>query len=346
MTKDCSCIRFLSMTGGEERTVFFYKGKGVFFMNKGISNFQIGETFDHFLLIKKSIKGVASNGKPFLSMLLTDKSGEIDAKLWEATPEDEALFTQGELVKVAGEVGQFRNRPQLKIQSIRPVQTTDGVEVSDFVEKAPINKEVLMEKVTEVIFEMKNPNIQRVTRHFVKKYQDDLLTYPAAVRNHHDYVSGLAHHIVSMLNIAQQLKQLYPEINADLLYAGIILHDLGKIKELSNATSPAYTLEGKLIGHIPMMVEQIKSAADELQIEGEEITILQHMILSHHGKAEWGSPKPPLVREAELLHQIDMIDAQMNMLNRALNKVNPGDFTERIYALDQRAFYKPVFEES
>ncbi|GGF16078.1 3'-5' exoribonuclease YhaM [Halobacillus andaensis] len=315
-------------------------------MKKGISNYQIGETFDHFLLIKTASKGVASNGKPFLSLLLKDTTGEIDAKLWESTPEDEGLFTPGELVKVVGEVGQFRNRAQLKIQSIRPVQPTDGVQAADFVEKAPVNKEDLMEKVTEVIFEMKNPNIQRVTRHFVKHYQEDLLTYPAAVRNHHEYVSGLAHHIVSMLNIAQQLKDLYPDINADLLYAGIILHDLGKIKELSNASSPSYTLEGKLIGHIPIMVEEIRSTAKELQIDGEEITILQHMILSHHGKAEWGSPKPPLVREAELLHQIDRIDAQMNMVNRALKKVSPGEFTERIYALDQRAFYKPSFEES
>ncbi|MFG6149537.1 3'-5' exoribonuclease YhaM [Halobacillus sp. B23F22_1] len=315
-------------------------------MKKGIANYQIGETFDHFLLIKTANKGVASNGKPFLSLFLKDTTGEIDAKLWEATPEDEGLFTPGELVKVVGEVGQFRNRAQLKIQSIRPVQPTDGVQAADFVERAPVNKEDLMEKVTEVIFEMKNPNIQRVTRHFVKHYQEDLLTYPAAVRNHHEYVSGLAHHIVSMLNIAQQLKNLYPDINADLFYAGIILHDLGKIKELSNASSPSYTLEGKLVGHIPIMVEEIRSAANELQIDSEEITILQHMILSHHGKAEWGSPKPPLVREAELLHQIDMIDAQMNMLNRALKKVNPGDFTERIYALDQRSFYKPSFEDS
>ncbi|WP_163529627.1 3'-5' exoribonuclease YhaM [Halobacillus ihumii] len=314
-------------------------------MKKGIAQHKLGETFDYFLLIKAAAKGVASNNKPFLTLILADTSGEIDAKLWEATPEDEALFQQGELVKVQGDVGQFRNKPQLKIQSIRPVQPTDGVQATDFMAKAPVNKEDLMERLTEAIFEMKNPSIQRITRHFLKTYQDDLLSYPAAVRNHHEYVSGLAHHIVSMLNIAKQLTILYPDINQDLLYAGIILHDLGKLKELSGPTSPSYTLEGKLIGHIPMMVEEIRVAADELQIEGEEVTILQHMILSHHGKSEWGSPKPPLVREAELLHQIDMLDAGMNMLNRSLKKVGPGEFTEKIYAMDQRSFYKPTFEE-
>ncbi|WP_173917018.1 3'-5' exoribonuclease YhaM [Halobacillus sp. Marseille-Q1614] len=314
-------------------------------MKRGIAQYQVGEVFDYFLLIKTAAKSVASNGKPFLTLLLKDTTGEIDSKLWEATQEDEELFKQGELVKVHGEIGQFRNRPQLKIHSIRPVQSTDGVQVSDFIEKAPVQKEDLMERVTEAIFEMKNANLQRITRHFVKKYQEEFFTYPAAVRNHHNYVSGLAHHIFSMLNIAQQLKNMYPEINKDLLYAGIILHDLGKIKELSGSTSPSYTLEGKLIGHIPIMVEEIQTVAKELQIEGEEVTVLQHMVISHHGKAEWGSPKPPLIREAELLHQIDMIDAQMNTLNRALKKVGPGEFTERIYSLDQRTFYKPSFEE-
>ncbi|MGI8314527.1 3'-5' exoribonuclease YhaM [Halobacillus mangrovi] len=314
-------------------------------MKKGIAYYQIGETFDHFLLIKSATKGVASNGKPFLSFMLKDKTGEIDAKLWEASNEDEQVFQQGELVKVNGEVGQFRNKPQLKIHSIRPSQTTDGVFVSDFIEKAPVEKGDLMEHITEAIFEMKNANLQRITRQFVKQYQDDLLTYPAAVRNHHEYVSGLAHHIVSMLRLAKELVGLYPELNKDLLYAGIILHDLGKLRELSNAASPSYTVEGKLIGHIPLMVEEIRVMANELQIEGEEVTVLQHLILSHHGKAEWGSPKPPLVREAEVLHYIDMLDARLNMMNRALTKVNPGDFTEKMYSLEQRSFYKPLFEE-
>ena len=314
-------------------------------MKKGITHYQIGDTFDSFLLIKSASKGVASNGKPFLSFLLKDATGEIDAKLWEATPEDVDVFQQGELIKVAGDIGQFRNRPQLKIHSLRPVQQTDGVFVADFVEKAPVEKETLMERITEAIFEMENPNLQRMTRQLIKQNQEKLLTYPAAVRNHHEYVSGLAHHIVSMLNIAREITTLYPEVNRDLLYAGIIVHDIGKVRELSNASSPSYTLEGKLLGHIPLMVEEIRKVADELQIDAEEVTVLQHMVLSHHGKPEWGSSKQPLIREAELLHQIDMMDARLNMMNRALEKVEPGQFTEKLFPLEQRSFYKPTFEE-
>ncbi|MGJ9459322.1 3'-5' exoribonuclease YhaM [Oceanobacillus sp. CF4.6] len=315
-------------------------------MKQGIGKSTVGDTFDDFLLIKEATKGVASNGKAFLTLILRDATGEMEAKLWDATKEDESLFIAEQIIRVTGEVNQFRGKSQLKIMSLRPAQPTDGVQISDFVEKAPVEKAYLSEKLTEAIFEMQNPTIQRLVRAFIKKYQEGLLTYPAASKNHHEYASGLAHHIVSMLHVGRELHKLYPELNKDLLYAGIILHDLGKLKELSGVITTSYTLEGKLLGHIPIMVEEIGLMARELQIEGEEVLILQHLVLSHHGKAEWGSPTPPLVREAELLHLIDLIDAKMNMLNRALDKINPGEFTERLFAMDNRAFYKPLFEEN
>ncbi|WP_404451658.1 3'-5' exoribonuclease YhaM [Virgibacillus necropolis] len=314
-------------------------------MTKGLGYINIGDSFDGFVLIKEANRGVASNGKPFLTLILRDATGEIDAKLWDISKEDEALFVGEQIVKLTGEINQFRGKAQLKIMSLRPSQPTDDVHVTDFIEKAPVEKEELMEKLTEAIFEMKNPAMQRIVRAFIKKYQEALLTYPAATKNHHEYVSGLAHHIVSMVALARELHKLYPQLNKDLLYAGVILHDLGKLKELSGVITTSYTIEGKLLGHIPMMVEEIGQVALELQIEGEEILILQHLVLSHHGKAEWGSPKPPMVREAELLHLIDLIDAKMNMLNRSLEKVKPGEFTERIFAMDNRSFYKPLFEE-
>jgi len=314
-------------------------------MKKGIAEHSIGDKFNDFLLIKEATRGVASNGKPFLTLILRDASGEIDAKLWDISKEDEETFLPEGIIKIAGEIHQFRGRAQLKIMSIRPAQPTDGVQLTDFIKKAPVAREDLQEKLTEAIFEMKNPKIQRIVRALIKKYQDELLTYPAATKNHHEYVSGLAHHVVSMLAIAKELCHLYPQLNKDLLYAGVILHDIGKIKELSGAITTTYTLEGKLIGHIPIMVEEINEMAKELQIDGEEVLMLKHIVLSHHGKAEWGSPKPPLIQEAEVLHLIDMVDAKMNMLDKALSKTKPGEFTERMFAMDNRSFYKPTFEE-
>ena len=316
-------------------------------MKKGIAKYSIGETFEGFLLIKEVQKGIASNGKPFLTLYFVDSTGEIDAKLWDASKEDEETFVKERVVKLVGDIHEFRGKAQLRIKSIRPAQVTDGVRVSDFLEKSPINKETLKEHVMEAVFEMKNPNIQRVVRAFIKKYEEDLFIYPAASKNHHAYVSGLAYHIVTMLKIARNLCDIYPELNKDLLYAGIILHDIGKIHELSGVVSTSYTLEGTLLGHITMMVTEIKEVARELGIEDkEEIVVLQHLVLSHHGKEEWGSPKRPLIREAEILHLIDLIDAKMNMLNRALDKTKPGEFTEKLFAMDHRAFYKPKFEEN
>src|SRR5690625_3063066 len=162
-------------------------------LKTGIAHYNIGEIFADFLLIKEVTKSVASNGKPFLTLILCDSTGEIEAKLWDASTEDESIFVPEQIVKIEGEIIQFRGQIQLKILSIRTQQKRDGLSVADFVKKAPIEKELLLEKITEAIFEMENPTIQRIVRAFVQKYQEDLLTFPAASKNHHEYVSGLAH---------------------------------------------------------------------------------------------------------------------------------------------------------
>lgn len=313
-------------------------------MAKGISQHEVGEQVDLYFLIKSSTRGIASNGKPFLTVILQDKTGDIEAKLWDVSPEDEETYAAEKIVKVAGEVMNYRGRNQLKVRNIRPAQPQDGVRVSDFLEVAPLSREEMIEYITQSIFEMKNSNIQRLTRHLLNKYQSEFLEYPAATKNHHEFVSGLAYHVVSMLKLAKTFADLYPSLNRDLLYSGVILHDLGKVFELSGPVSTTYTVEGNLLGHISIMVNEIGKTAEELGIEGEEVMLLQHMVLSHHGKEEWGSPKKPLIKEAEMLHLIDNVDAKMNMLDRALDKTKPGEFTERIFALDNRSFYKPTVE--
>lgn len=312
-------------------------------MANGIVHYGFGETVEIYMYIKTSTKAVATNGKPFLTLILADKTGEIEAKLWDVSEADEKTYSAEATVKVYGEVQNFRGRSQLKIRKIRLTTDEDGVKKADLIQTAPLSPEEMLEKLTQYIFEMRNPNIQRVTRYLLKKYQEDFLVFPAATKNHHEFMSGLAYHVVSMLDLAKAIAALYPSLDKDLLYAGIILHDLGKVFELSGPVSTVYTVEGNLLGHITIMVNEIGKAADELDIKAEEVMILQHLVLSHHGKAEWGSPKPPLVREAEILHYIDNIDAKMNMMDRALEKVKPGEFTERVFALDNRMFYKPTF---
>ncbi|TWT11158.1 3'-5' exoribonuclease YhaM [Planomicrobium sp. CPCC 101079] len=311
-------------------------------MTKGITQRAVGETIDEYLLIKQSVKGVTTTGNPFISLVLQDKSGDIEAKLWDTKEEQEKMFAAETIVRVGGEIHNYRGKNQLRIKSIRPAKPEENQSIADLMPSSEKSTEQLSEEVMSYLFEMQNPQIQRITRHILKKYQQKFLTYPAATRNHHDYVSGLADHVVSMLQLGKALCGIYPSLNKDLLYAGIILHDIGKVFELSGPIATTYTIEGNLIGHISIMVTEIAKTAEELEIDGEEVLLLQHLVLSHHGKEEWGSPKRPMIKEAEILHYIDNIDAKMMMLDRALGKTKPGEFSERLFALDNRSFYKPT----
>lgn len=311
---------------------------------KKLLDHKVGEPVDLFLFVKQSTKGVTQQGSPFMSLVLQDKSGDLEAKLWDTGEEQERLYPAAAIVRVGGEVHEYRGKNQLRIKSIRPAKADEGITMSDLVPSAEKSKEELMDELMQFFFEMKNPQIQRITRHLIKKHQEAFMMYPAATRNHHDYVSGLLDHVVSMLKLAKAVADLYPTLNKDLLYSGVILHDIGKVIELSGPVAAHYTVEGNLLGHISIMVTEISKAADELDVSGEEVILLQHMVLSHHGKEEWGSPKRPMLPEAEMLHYIDNIDAKMNMLNRAMSKTEPGEFSERIFPLENRSFYKPTFE--
>ena len=308
----------------------------------GITKLQPGDQVDQFLLIKEAKKGVTTVGKPFMSLVLQDRSGDIEAKLWDTNEEHETLYHAQAIVKVGGEIHDYRGKNQLRVKQIRPIREEEGVTIGDLLPTSAVPKEQLFEELTQYFFQIQNPNISRITRFLVKKYQERLIIYPAATKNHHDYASGLIDHVVSMLKLSEAICDLYPTLNRDLLYAGVILHDIGKVIELSGPVGTMYTVEGNLLGHISIMVNEIGQAAAELKIEGEEVMLLQHLVLSHHGKEEWGSPKKPMIQEAEILHYIDNIDAKMNMLTRALDKTKPGEFTERLFPLDNRSFYKPT----
>lgn len=310
---------------------------------KGITKLQVGEQVDQFLLIKQATKGVTTVGKPFMSLILQDRSGDIEAKLWDTNEEHEAMYRAEVIVRVGGEIHDYRGKNQLRIKQIRVARQDEGVQISDLLPSSSTPKEELFEELTQFFFEIKNPNISRITHHLIKKHKERLLVFPAASKNHHDYASGLIDHVVSMLRLSKAICELYPTLNKDLMYSGIILHDIGKVIELTGPVGTAYTVEGNLLGHISIMVNEIGQAATELKIDGEEVMLLQHLVLSHHGKEEWGSPKKPMIQEAEMIHYIDNIDAKMNMLTRALDKTKPGEFTERLFPLDNRSFYKPTF---
>lgn len=307
-----------------------------------IETLKPGASVDNFFLIHKAIQGVTGQGKPYLTLYLKDKSGDLEAKVWTVTEEDIKLLSPETLVRIKGDVIDYRGRMQMKVNQFRKVTPEDGVKLEHFLESAPLSEDDMMNELMDYLLEIENANLQRVTRLLLKKYQNEFMTFPAASSNHHNFVSGLLYHVLTMLKQAKALCAIYPSLNKSLLYSGIILHDLGKVKELSGPVATSYTVEGNLLGHISIMSDEVSNVAREHNIDGEEIMLLRHLILSHHGKYEYGSPKLPMVKEAEILHFIDNIDARMQMFDKHMKKVEKGSFSERIFALENRQFYKPI----
>lgn len=308
---------------------------------RNVEKLQPGDAVDQFFLVHKATQGVTAQGKNYMTLHLQDKSGEIEAKVWTVTKEDMATLKPELIIHVKGDVINYRGRKQMKVNQFRVATEADGLKTQDFIDGAPMSLDEIKSQMQSFIFEIENANLQRITRHLLQKYDEAFFTFPAASSHHHNFVSGLSYHVLTMLQIAKGLCEIYPNLNKSLLYSGIILHDMGKVRELSGPIATSYTLEGNLLGHISIASEEVAEAARELGIQGEEVLLLRHLILSHHGKLEYGSPKLPHVKEAEILHFIDNIDARMNMFDKAFKKIEKGQFTERIFGLENRQFYKP-----
>ncbi|HEY8364201.1 MAG TPA: HD domain-containing protein [Haloplasmataceae bacterium] len=285
------------------------------------------------------------NQTDFLNLLLVDDTGFIYAKKWDVTEEDKKTFKAGQVVYISGYGNEYNNKLQLIIEEMRLIDKNDNVDLSHFYTSAPLDKDVLDKKILSYIDKIENKVLKDVTSYLYKKYQELYLLFPAASKNHHAYISGLAYHVSTMLDLAYAIGKIYPNINMSLVYSGIILHDIGKVIELSDYLAPEYTIRGKLIGHINISFEEIKLAAQDLNYsEKEEILLLQHLVLAHHGLLEYGSPKRPLIIEAEIVHLIDLIDSRINMIDRELEVTPINEFTKRISSLDARSFYKHNIE--
>ncbi|MDT3960621.1 3'-5' exoribonuclease YhaM [Staphylococcus kloosii] len=309
---------------------------------RNVEKLNPGDSVNHFFLIHKATQGVTAQGKDYMTLYLQDKSGDIEAKLWTVTKEDMKLLQPEKIVHVTGDVINYRGRKQMKINKFKLATEEDNVKTQDFVDGAPLTPDEIQEEISHYMLDIENASLQRITRHLIRKYQESFFTFPAASSHHHNFASGLSYHVLTMLKVAKSICDIYPTLNRSLLYSAIILHDLGKVKELSGPVATTYTVEGNLLGHISIASEEVAEAARELKIEGEEVMLLRHMILAHHGKMEFGSPKLPHLKEAEILFFIDNIDAKMNMFDKAYKKTEKGQFTERIFGLEGRQFYKPT----
>ena len=311
---------------------------------KKLFDYQNDENLALFVLIKAADVRVAKNGKQFIAFTFQDQSGQISGKYWDASDEDVAKFTAGQVIHLQGKRELYQNNPQVKIYKLRLTTGDEPQTVDQFIPKAPVQVTEMQDEFGAMLFEITNPNWQRLVRHLMQKHQAEFFSFPAAKTNHHAFSGGLAYHTLSMLRLAKTIAAQYPQIDEALLYAGVILHDLGKTLELSGPVSTEYTVRGNLIGHIVLVDEEIVRACDTLKIDvnAEDMLLLRHVILAHHGLMEYGSPVRPQVLEAEVLHQIDELDASITMMTQSLQHAEAGQFTERLFAMDGRRFYRPV----
>ena len=309
-------------------------------MEKFIKDFQDLERIKGQFLVGTVTKGVNNNTSAgYLNIELRDASGSINAKKWDSTALDDQIFVSGNVVYIEGDTNKYRDALQLKILNASLVEQQD-IDIAKLVKSAPVNKEELIDLFNKYIESIKDNETKTLVKYLVKIFGEDVYIYPAAVSIHHEYSSGLLMHTTSMAKIADFIAPLY-DLNRDLLIAGVILHDLAKCIEFEGPIVYKYSLEGKLLGHITLMVSEIRKAALELNLNSEIPLLLEHMVLSHHDKPEYGSPVPPLTKEALALTMIDNMDSKLVIVNKALETVEEGNFSNKVFALDNRAFYKP-----
>ena len=271
----------------------------------GISQLKTGDKVDDYFLIKIcNVKVSTTNNNKYLDIVVMDEGGEIDGKFWRYKEGDEEKFKSGTLVKIKGAIVSWMNSNQLRIDKLSEVTDEDNISIEKFIPSAPFKGEEMLRELKEYIDKIKNEDIATIVELIVEKKEEKLLIAPAAMKNHHSIRGGLLYHTVTMLKSGDALSKIYTYINTDLLFAGIILHDICKIDEMHNnevGLVDEYTVEGQLLGHIIQGIKEIEVIGDKVGADREVMMMLEHMILSHHGEPEYGSSvRPSFVKKAYL----------------------------------------------
>ena len=299
-----------------------------------------------FFMAKTVAIKVGSNGKQYLDITLGDKTGEISGKKWDVSDAEYPMLKaipEKSIVKVKGVVTEWQGQLQMRVQRIREVKPEDDQNICDFVKAAPEEPQEMYDYIYATAESMQDSDLKRLCVKVLTDNKEKIMYYPAAQKNHHAQLAGLLYHMKRMLMTGEGVCSVYKNLNRDLVCAGVILHDMEKLNEIESGTdgiATGYSFEGQMLGHIIQGVKKLDSLAIELDIPREKAIMLEHMILSHHYEPEFGSPKKPLFPEAEVLHYLDILDARMFDMEDALKGVEPGEFSDRIWVLDNRRIYK------
>lgn len=282
-----------------------------------------------------------ADGSTYLCVTLGDRTGQLDGRMWEVRGMGE--FAAGDIVAVTGLVCRYQEKLQIKIDALAHAEPSGEFELGDFVPKTRFSVDSLWARLEACIASFTDPDLRGLLERVLadEKTAAALRDAPAAKALHHAWIGGLLEHIVSLLELCERVTRHYPEVHRDLLLTGAILHDIGKLEELRWGTSFGYTTEGQLLGHISIGAGLIERTIAEMPGFPPRLrTLVLHLVLSHHGKYEFGSPKLPMIPEAMLLHYLDDMEAKMQTVRSELEKARangaaPGEMTEWVRSLDR-----------
>lgn len=315
-----------------------------------IVDFRTNEEITDFFIIKTIAVKLGSNKKQYLDLLLADSTGEVTAKKWDVSDAELPSINEikeGDIVKIKAVVTQWNGLKQLRVMKIRRKVENDPIEMVDLIKAAPERAENMYQYIYDRADAMKDPDLKAICIKVLTENKERLMYYPAAQKNHHAQLAGLLYHVKRMLMNGERMCEVYTNLNADLVAAGVILHDMEKLNEIDSnelGISTGYSFEGQMLGHLVQGIKTIDKIAEEIEMPREKAIMLEHMILTHHYEPEFGSPKKPMFPEAEILHYLDIIDARMFDMEDSLKGVLPGEFSERVWTLDNRKIYKPLGE--
>jgi 3'-5' exoribonuclease len=280
------------------------------------------DAVDSVFMVKEKTMAMAKNGKPYMNLRFMDKSGDIDGKLWDNVDQLDKTFQKGDFVKIRGTASLYMGKMQLVAKEIKRLDD-DGVDLANFVPVSPVPQAEMRAELARVVASLANLHLKSLMDAFCgdAEFMAGYCKAPAAKGMHHVYIGGLLEHSLSVVRLVDAMVPLYPDLNRDLLVVGALLHDLGKVAELSYDRAFEYTDEGRLIGHISIGVEMLTERIVTIPGFSRELAmLLKHLLLSHHGQYEYGSPKRPKTVEATILHYLDDMDSKINGIRSHIAK--------------------------
>ena len=310
--------------------------------NVAVAAMEPGQQIEGYYIFDRIQIKTSVSGSAYVSARVTDASGSIDAKLWNFSgglSEDDS----GRVVKLRGEVTEFKGAPQFNVQRIRLANEHDEYNVRELVPTAPLHEEAAVQEIKQLITTMQDDDYRKLCEEMLRRHLDSFRVIPAGKSVHHAFLNGLLMHTLNMLRTADFFAELYAEvIDRDLLLAGTLLHDFGKEREFLRSELGLvtdYSVEGKLLGHLYLGAQEAATVASELGMPPEKSMLLQHLILSHHGQPEFGAAILPQCAESELLAYIDQVDSRMEIYAETLANTPEGRFSAKVFALD-KAIYR------